>query len=116
MVTEVWTPHASWLVPRSSIQQAIDVPLVGLSFVYLRARCGYCPSRVGHERHPPAPAKASDFRTVSGRRLHTENEFSNGSVGYLWGCDSCDLGLFFLRELLKKGCAHHYLLGEYNCD
>ena len=114
MVTKVWTPQTAWLAkkargkktqfPCSDPPSCTFVPFVVIAL------------RVGHERQPPAPAKASDFRTVSGRRLHTENEFSNGSVGYLWGCDGCDLGLFFLCNFLKEGRRNYQLLGEYNCD
>ena len=35
-------------------------------------------------------------------------------MDFLWGSGSCNLELFFLRELLKEGCANHYFFGEHN--
>src|SRR6266576_1115566 len=56
---------ASSLVGQKSTTYKTQSPVFRFSFVYLRTLC-YCSSRVGHERQPPTPGKASDFRTVSG--------------------------------------------------
>ncbi|PYX72727.1 MAG: hypothetical protein DMG78_11380 [Acidobacteria bacterium] len=56
----------SSLVGQKSTTYKTQSPVFRFSFVYLRILCSYCSSRVGHERQPPTPGKASDFRTVPG--------------------------------------------------
>jgi hypothetical protein len=114
MVTEVWTPQTAWLA-RKARGKKTQSPCSGspsctfVPFVVIALRA------LTTDGNLPHPLRHLISATVSGGRLHTENELSNGSVGYLCGSDSRNLGLFFLCEFLKEGRPNYHLLGEYNC-